>query len=149
MKHAECAEQNVKAAVPEIEQCRSNGPKQQVIENARARQGEWIELLRNGEDNMEVRHRQEFGSTLLEPGRSRCASTFRASAIAAGVPSEDLVPAVVTLLHVSAHGGRAAGTDRGESLPLSGSRSMGAEVRLNAVSYDRAEIALGWHEVQT
>ncbi len=65
--------------------------------------------------------------------------------MAAGVPLDVFVTAMVTLLELPAQSGSSARADRTESFTLRGRGSMRLHIRRPAGSYDRAEIIPGDH----
>ena len=72
---------------------------------------EGIEFVRYGEGAMEVRNWEHFRQSGLQPFGGRHGSAFRAVPVAAGVVQDDLLTAVVTLLHPATEESRAADLD--------------------------------------
>jgi hypothetical protein len=75
---------------------------QQVVQPLRVADRQGIELFRQSEDDVEVRNRQQFGTTLLEPFFLLQALTFRAVTVAARVVGDLACAAMVTLVGVTA-----------------------------------------------
>jgi hypothetical protein len=74
--------------------------------------GDGGDLLRHGEDDVEVWHCEEFGSSVLKPLGTRQRLALWAVAIAARVVADALVAAGIALLDVAAERGRATLLDR-------------------------------------
>ena len=83
------------------------------------------DLLRQGEDHVEVGHRQELGGARLAPAVGGHPLTSRAVPVAAGVVLRMLAPAAVTGVDVPAEQGGAARLDRGHDLEPPGVEPAG------------------------
>lgn len=145
VKYAQAPWLDLKAAVGHVDERSASGAEQQVIENAWCMQGEDVERLGDGEDHVEIGHGKKLGPTGLEPSRASRSAAAGTGAVAAGMPLNVLMAALVTLLPLPAEGGRAACADRTQGFALRSRRSVGAQERLTSSSYDRAEIMLGGH----
>jgi len=78
------------------------------------------ERMIEGEDDVEVAHRQKIAPPGVQPSRSLHRATGGAVRIVARVPQEMLVPAVVALLNPATECGRATLLDVQHRLPLGG-----------------------------
>ena len=87
------------------------GAEEQVVENARILECEGGEGMRQGEDHVRVRHRQQRGPLLIEPFRGGTPLALRAVAIAAGVVREGAVAAAVARVDMTAQCGGPAGEE--------------------------------------
>lgn len=145
VKHAQAAGLDLESAVSNVDECSTCGSEQQVVEDARGMQSKDVEPLGHGEDHVEIGHGKQLGTASLEPSSASRGAAARTGAIAAGVPLNVLVTALVTLLPLPAEGGRAACADRTQGFTLCGRGPVGAQERLASSSYDRAEIGLGGH----
>jgi len=86
-----------------------HGFEQDCVYRAAVRQGEGVECRRQGEDDVEILHRQQFGGSVLHPAR-RCAGlALWTVPIAAGVVGNALVLTVIAGLDMPAQGSGAAG----------------------------------------
>ena len=70
-----------------------------------------VQRMRQREDEMTVRHRQQLGQLRLAPGVARAALALRAVPVAAGMEQPLLAPTLVALLHLAAQRRRATGDD--------------------------------------
>lgn len=86
--------------------------KQERIDHPRIALGEWVEVVRQCEDDVEVRNGEEIGATRSQPSFLGQRLAFRAMAIATGVIGDPRGAAVVTRLPMPAEGGGPAGGDR-------------------------------------
>lgn len=143
VKHAQAAGLDLKPAVCDVDERPSSGSEQQIIEDAWCVQSEDVEHLGHGEDDMEIRHGKKLGTASLEPPRASRSAASWTGAVAAGVPLNMFVATPVTLLPLSAEGGRAACADRTQSFALRSRGPAVAQKGLTSSSYDRAEIRLG------
>ena len=80
----------------------AGGLKQDVVDHRLVLVRDGCDLLRHGEDHVEVFDRQQFGLTILEPLRARQRLALRAMTIPAAVEGDALVAAGVALLDVAA-----------------------------------------------
>jgi hypothetical protein len=85
---------------------------QDVVDRRFVVMGDGGDLLRHGEDDVEVWHCEEFGSSVLKPLGTRQRLALWAVAIAARVVADALVAAGIALLDVAAERGRATLLDR-------------------------------------
>ena len=74
-------------------------------------EGDLGDRRRHGEDDMEVRHRQQIGLAVRQPLGTGQPLALRAMPVAAGIIRDADLAAAVALLNVSAQGCRAAGFD--------------------------------------
>ena len=88
------------------------GPEQDGVDHALVLERDLGRRRRQGEDDMEVRHRQQFGLTRFEPFGARQALALRAMPVAAGVVGAADQAAIAALLDMAAERRRAAGLDR-------------------------------------
>src|SRR2546427_2785679 len=84
------------------------GVKEQPIDQAGVTLGEWVEVVRERKDDVEVRNRQDLAPARAEPALGRHALAFRAVAIPTGVVGDALGPARGADGPMAAEGGRAA-----------------------------------------
>ena len=94
------------------------GAHQQAIDRLLVLEGDLGRRWRQGEDDVEVGNRQQFGLTRGEPLRARPALTLGAMAVSARVVGDADSAAAVALLDVTAERRRAAGRDRADHAPL-------------------------------
>ncbi len=81
---------------------------EQPIHQLAVAQGQGAELVRQGEDDMEVRHGQQVGLAAGQPGRSLDPTALRAASVAAGMIVVSDLAAVIAPGDVPAQGGGAA-----------------------------------------
>ncbi len=67
--------------------------------------------VRQGENHIKIRDRQKPGSMFFEPFRFGERLTLRAVPIAAGIVADPEIPAMVTLIHMTAESGGATNFD--------------------------------------
>ena len=91
------------------------GPEQEVVDGRLVLERDRADCRRQGEDDVVVGNRQEFGLALGEPLARRRALTLRAVPVAAGVVGDAFVRAVLAALDVAAERGAATGLDRGHN----------------------------------
>ena len=70
-----------------------------------------VQGMRQREDEMAVRHRQQLGQLCLAPGVARAALALWAMPVAAGVEQPLLAPTLVALLHLASEGRCTTGDD--------------------------------------
>jgi len=92
------------------------GPEQEVVDDGLVLERDRADRRRQGEDDMIVGNRQEFGLAFSEPLPRRRALTLRAVPAAAGIVGHAFVRAVLAALDVSAERGGATGLDRRHDL---------------------------------
>ena len=85
-------------------QGRGGAAEQDVVDDALVLQGNRGDRLGDGEDHMEVRHRQQVGLACFQPGSARQRLALGAVAIPAGIIGDADMRAVVALLYMSAQG---------------------------------------------
>ena len=85
--------------------------KQEVIDHLGVSLGERVDLVGEGEDQMEIGHRQELCTACLDPALLGQRLAFWAVAIAAGVITGDLPPTAITGLQMAPEGRRTAVLD--------------------------------------
>src|SRR5271165_1747709 len=100
-------------------------PEQEVVDGGLVLERDRADRRRQGEDDVIVGNRQEFGPALGEPLPRRRALALRAVAVAAGVVGDAFVRAVLAALDVSAERGGAAGLDRRHDLQLAEAHMAG------------------------
>jgi hypothetical protein len=127
----------------ELLQGSSGGAEEQVIEPARVDADQGAQGVRQGEDDVEVRHRQEQRLLRHQPLGSLGALTLRAVAIAAGVIGDVLGPTVFALLHVPTQGRRPTALDGAEDAPLL-HRDVVARTKAGAAAADHARHLESW-----
>jgi len=91
---------------------------QQVVDGGFVVERDGGDRRRQGEDDVIVGNRQEFGFAFCEPLPRRRALTLRAMVVAAGVVGDARMRAVLAALDMSAERGGAAGLDRRHDLQL-------------------------------
>ena len=94
------------------------GPEQEIVDGGLVVKRDLGDRRRQGEDDVVIGDRQEFGLALGEPLPRRRALTLRAMPVAAGVVGDAFVRAVLAALDVSAERGCATGFDRRHDLQL-------------------------------
>jgi hypothetical protein len=92
--------------------------KQDVVDHGLVLVRDGRDLLGHGEDDVEIRDRQQFGLPVLQPLRASKGLTLWAMAIAATVERDALVAAVVALIDVAAKGRGAAALHVAHDAPL-------------------------------
>src|SRR5450432_1177613 len=117
------------------------GLKHQVVDDLLVLKGEAVQLRRDGEDDVEVRNRQQFGLAPLQPFRPCQILTFWAVAVAAGVVANALMLAVAALFFVPAQGRGAAAFDGSHQAVLMREQSI-----VRAVSWPVAAEDVGHFE---
>ena len=126
--------------------CRGSRPKARRVSAAARKRSvystrglpwaERVKVVRQGEDHVEVRNRQEVGLPCRQPLLLGARLTLRAVAIATRVIGEAHHPAAVTRLPMPAEGGGAAGRDRPDRPMLDRGESMRARIRLAMGAHD-------------
>src|SRR5262245_30753274 len=125
---------------PEGEQRVGGGTKEKRVDHARIALGEGIERMREGEDDVEVRNRQEVGLAGGEPALLCGGLALRAVAIATGVIGDARRATAVTRLLMSAERGGAASLNRVERPALDGGQAVRATIRLAVGTHDVREL---------
>ena len=85
------------------------GPQEQVVDDPRIGQCDRVEGIREREDEMEVRHREQVGGAGLQPPCRGRGLAGGAVAVAAGVVGDLLMPALGAPQDMTTQGRRAAG----------------------------------------
>ena len=78
------------------------GPEQEVVDGGLVLERDGADRGRQGEDEVIIRNRQEFGLAVFEPLPRRGGLALRAVAVAAGIVGDALVRAVLAALDVAA-----------------------------------------------
>ncbi len=94
------------------------GAEQEIVDGGLVLERDLGDRRRQGEDDVVIGDRQQFGLALGEPLPRRRALTLRAMPIAAGVVGDAFMRAVLAALDVSAERGSATGFDRRHDLQL-------------------------------
>jgi len=102
----------VAGVAPEGQKGVGHGAKQEVVDDARIPLGERIERMREREDDVKVRDREQLGPARREPAVAGNRLTRRAVAIATRVVRGPRRAAAITRVAVAAQHGRAARGDR-------------------------------------
>jgi hypothetical protein len=139
-------------------ECLSRRAEQDRVDDRLVLERDLADRCRQCEDDMKVRHRQQFGLPIREPLGPRQPLALRAMAVAAGVVGEARCATIIALLDMAAEHRRSARRDGAHDAPLdspemTGMRlsecfAMAAEdVRyLQHRSHDARSI--GWHDFQ-
>ena len=98
---------------------------QDRIDRGLVLEGDLARQRRQGEDDVEVRHRQQFGLSVREPFGARQPLALGAMAVAAGVVGDAHVAAIIALLHVTAERRRPARRDGAHDAPLDAAEMPG------------------------
>ena len=109
-----------------LQQRPGDGLEQQAVHHPLVAQSQGIEGVGQGEDDVEVRHRQQVGGLFVQPGGAGRCLAFGTVPIAAGVVCRALVAALIAGLHMPAQRCRAAGGDVAQDAPLL-ARQLGHE----------------------
>ena len=88
-------------------------PEQDVVDDHLVLEGDDGDLVGHGENNMEVRHVEQFRPPVLEPLSPGQPLALRAVPVAAGVVRDALLATVIATLDVTTERGGTAGLDRG------------------------------------
>jgi hypothetical protein len=143
VQNAERAELDAELAAPNVEQSLAGTAEQGVVENARSPQGEDVQLLRNGENDVKVRNRKNFLAAILQPLRASVGLATGAVPVAARMPDDMLEPAAIALLPLTAEGLGTASGERAESFALLTAGRMCGQILLARGANDRAQIDAG------
>jgi len=126
----------VAGVAPEGQKGVGHGAKQEVVDDARIPLGERIERVREREDDVKVRDREQLGPARREPAVAGNRLTRRAVAIATRVVRDPRRAAAITRVAVAAQHGRAARGDRPEGHLLDLGQAMGPRERLSTHAHD-------------
>src|SRR5437773_8475367 len=113
------------------------------VEYSRITLREGVETVRQREDDVEVRNRQEVGTAGGEPPLFDEGLTLGAMTVAAGIISEAHAVAVITRLPMAAERGRAARLDRVQGAALDSGEPVGTSVRVPVAADDGRELEPG------
>jgi hypothetical protein len=86
---------------PKSNQCMRYGFKQDIEHEGFVLHDEWIELMRQGKDAMEIGHREHFGFSGFQPSLPGYLLTFGAVTIPAGVVQNTLSAAVAATIEMA------------------------------------------------
>jgi hypothetical protein len=114
--------------------------KQQRIDHARIPLSQRVEGVRQGEDDMKVRDREQLGLAGREPGLARGGLTLRAVPIPAAVVRDPDRPAAVTRLLMTAEGRGPTRRDRTQGAVLHGRQPVGTRIRVPGRTDDVREL---------
>ena len=120
-----------------------DGLKQQGVEAARIGVDQRIECVRQGEDDMKVRDRQQHGMLGVPPLGLVKGLALRAVAVAARVVDRTRRAAGVAPVKVSAQGGGATAHDGAQHRPLGGRGPVRALVGRSIGAHDIREVGAG------
>jgi hypothetical protein len=95
-----------------LQQRCSAGAKQQAVQDALVLISESGKLVRDGEYDMRIRHRQQFVRSLCEPSVAGAGLASRTVPVATRVIRDGLVTAAGATVEVAAHGSSTAALDR-------------------------------------
>jgi hypothetical protein len=113
---------NASAEVPGIgsdcQQCFGRRAEQQVVDHRLVLVGDWSDLSRQREDQVEVSDRQQISFAGGEPVPRRCDLALGTMAVSAGVVGDAAVAAILAALDMTAEGSRAAVLDGRHHLEL-------------------------------
>src|SRR6516225_2030505 len=101
-----------------LQQRLTGGGEQEGIKRALILGDEWIEQVRQGKDQMEVRHGQKRCFLFGQPLRGCLALAERTMAVAAGVRDKMRFPTVLAAVTVAAQSQSATGEQRIENAPM-------------------------------
>lgn len=111
----------------ELQQGFRHHGQQRVVHPAVVNRREGIERMGQGEDQVGIGNRQQFGEAPLGPSLLRAGLAGGAMTVAAGVVDVFTVPAVVTRKAMAAEGGGAAVAHGAPDLCLRGAHAVGVE----------------------
>ena len=114
--------------------------KQEVVDHLWISLGERVDLVGQGEDQMEIGHRQELCTACLDPTLLGQRLALRAMAVAAGVVTGDLRPTAITRLQMAPEGRRTAVLDGLHHAALLRAESMRTAIGLAVFSKDLREL---------
>ena len=93
-------------------------PKQQLIDHRGIASAEDMERMGQGEDHVDVRHREDLTLPRGEPPRAGLGLALRAVPVATRVVGDRAMPTRVTLIDVPAQRGGPAASERSEHRPV-------------------------------
>ena len=94
------------------------GPKQDAVDDRFVLVGDGSDLFGNGEDDMEIVRREDFGRSLLDPLGTSEGLALRAMAVSAAVVARPLVITAVAAFEMAAESCSATHLDRSHDTPL-------------------------------
>jgi hypothetical protein len=139
VQHRRKAELAAEFVSPELEQSVARRLEQQPVKRALVEAHQRVELVRQGEDQMKVAHRQERLALFFQPLEGLLALASRAMPVAAGVRHLVFAAAFATAETVPAQGGGAAQADRGENSVDVQRPAIAFEGLLSGQSHDPAQ----------
>ena len=101
MQHADKTYFSSQFLFPKSDQCFSDGFKQHIEHEGFILQDEWIELMRQGKDTVEIGDGEDFGFSGFQPSLPRDLLTFGAVTIPAGVIQNTLSAAVAATIDMA------------------------------------------------
>src|ERR1700690_885049 len=104
MEHSEDAEVGAELRSSEIEQGPAGGAEQDRIDHLGSAEGQSIEALGDGEDDVKVGNVEDLLASCLEPVLAGLTPAAGTVAIATGVPEDVLVAAAITVVAMTAQG---------------------------------------------
>jgi len=113
-----------------------DGGEQRLVEGTGTLSDQAVQLVRQGEHQMEVGHRQQFAPSLDEPGFLGAGLAQRAMAVAAGVIDVARGAAGLAGLDMAAELGGAAGDDGAPDLRLGHGQRMRGEIGRGMAAQD-------------
>src|ERR1700676_3660550 len=102
----------------DLEQSLGAGAKQKAVDFRLVLQRQRSQLMRQCEDNMDVRHGQKVPATRVEPAVAGVGLALRTMPVAARIVGDGLIAATGALVHVSAERCRSTAQDSGEHLDV-------------------------------
>jgi hypothetical protein len=139
VEHREHAKDRAEPAGSDIRECLASGAEQDCVNDLGRVEGQSVEGVGDGEDDVEVRNVEHFIAPLLEPARACLGAAPGTVPVAARVPEDMLIVAAVTVIAVAAQSLGAAVRDGTQHLALGGrDRATGEKLPALRAS-DRAE----------
>lgn len=149
VQHREDAEERPQFRLCNIDDGLSGGVEQDGIEQGRRNERKDVQFVWDGEDGVKVRDVENLVTAGVEPTLTGLGTAGRTVTIAAGVPEHVLVATAVTMIAMTAQGGRAAVGERAHHAELARGKRM-QSMELGAFgSDDRAERGLGVHGLRS
>ena len=120
MEHAEEADLGAEmfGIASDFEQGFGAGTEQQTVEELLVLQGQRRQLMRQGEDDVDVASGQEFAAARLDPAVAGCGLALGAVPVAAGVVGDGAISAAGALIQMAAECGGAAALDGRQDLAM-------------------------------
>ncbi len=120
-------------------ECRWGGAEQEIVNDPRPGKRQGAELMRQGEDDVEILDRQQVSASCLEPVGLSQGLTLRAMAIATGMVDGAPVPAAVTGFEMTTEGCSSTLTQGADHLVLDGTHPMSRRITLPMTAQEVAE----------